>query len=177
MSSSELESAILIKVPEVEHLVRKYRKTLDPSEDWGVPAHVTLLYPFLSPVKIDHKVLEQLEFTIGSQSSFEIQFLRTEWFGDEVLWLSPEPALPFHELMRSLFSVFTELLPYGDANLEPTPHLTVAYRANLKVMRDAALQINSGLPINASVGSVSVMTGSQMSGSWTTLAEIPLRVD
>ena len=42
-----MESAILLCVPEAEKLVHEWRLKGDPSAARGVPAHVTLLYPFL----------------------------------------------------------------------------------------------------------------------------------
>ena len=43
------ESALVILVPEAEPLVRPFRHRFDPSAALGVPAHITLLYPFIAP--------------------------------------------------------------------------------------------------------------------------------
>ena len=42
-------SAVIVPVPEVEPPVRDLRRELDPSAAGGVPAHVTVMYPFLAP--------------------------------------------------------------------------------------------------------------------------------
>jgi hypothetical protein len=41
------ESALV--VPEAEPLVKPFRDRYDPSAAAGVPAHITLLYPFKQP--------------------------------------------------------------------------------------------------------------------------------
>lgn len=45
-----METAVLLRVPEAEPLVREWRAKGDPSAAHGVPAHVTLLYPFVPSV-------------------------------------------------------------------------------------------------------------------------------
>jgi hypothetical protein len=43
------ESAVLVPVPEAERGVSGHRNRLDRAAVWGVPAHVTVLYPFVPP--------------------------------------------------------------------------------------------------------------------------------
>jgi len=45
-----VESSLMIVVPEAERLVKPFREKYDPSAAVGVPAHITLLYPFKLPV-------------------------------------------------------------------------------------------------------------------------------
>jgi hypothetical protein len=42
-------SALIVLVPEVESLVGDFRRTFDISGTYGLGAHVTILFPFLSP--------------------------------------------------------------------------------------------------------------------------------
>ena len=46
---AKTESALVVLVPEAESLVRPFRERFDPSAALGVPAHITLLYPFIAP--------------------------------------------------------------------------------------------------------------------------------
>src|SRR5215471_17626442 len=41
-------------------LVKPFRDRYDPSAAAGVPAHITLLYPFKHPDEVDHAALEDL---------------------------------------------------------------------------------------------------------------------
>ena len=53
-------SALLVAVPEAEPAVAEHRARLDSSARDGVPAHLTVLYPFLPPASIDRAVLASL---------------------------------------------------------------------------------------------------------------------
>ena len=174
MFTSPVESAILIKVPQVESLVGRHRRDLDPSAEWGVPAHVTLLYPFLPPSEIDAKVLGRVATCVSGHRAFQVQFARAKWFGEEVLWLAPEPDSPFRELTATLFGAFPETPPYGGNIFDPTPHLTVADGAIIDQMREVESLVTAQLPIQASFTSVSVMVGSPETASWMTLVDLPL---
>jgi hypothetical protein len=55
-----VESSLMIVVPEAERLVKPFREKHDPSASAGVPAHVTLLYPFEQPAEINEIVLDNL---------------------------------------------------------------------------------------------------------------------
>jgi 2'-5' RNA ligase len=174
MTAAPVESAILIKVPEVEYIVGPHRRTLDPSAGWGVPAHVTLLYPFLHPSTIDADVLRRLTEVVARHPEFEVQFLQTEWFGKEVLWLRPEPDLSFRHLTHALAATFPATPPYGGEILDPTPHLTVAEGASFHDMRHAESAVVKQLPVHVSFSSVSVMVGAPKTNSWITIADMPL---
>jgi hypothetical protein len=174
MLTPPVESAIVIKVPEVESVVGTHRQALDPSEKWGMPAHVTLLYPFLPPSDIDAEVLARLETIVCRHQQFSVEFLHAGWFGDEVLWLSPEPDLSFRRLTTDLFVMFPETPPYGGSITYPTPHLTVADGASVHLMKAVESIVTENLPIKAVFDSVSVMIGSRESGSWKTIAELAL---
>ena len=174
MLKPPVESAIVIKVPEVESVVGIHRHALDPSEKWGMPAHVTLLYPFLPPSDIGAEVLTRLETIVCRHQQFSVEFLQAAWFGDEVLWLSPEPDVSFRRLMADLFAGFPQTPPYGGSITDPIPHLTVADGVSVHLMKEVESIVIAKLPIKAMFDSVSVMVGSPELGSWKTIAEIPL---
>ncbi len=90
-------------VPAAEPLVGGHRHNLDAAAAWGVPAHVTVLYPFVEPTAVDEYVLATLAAAVGSVAAFDCRFPRTRWFGEDVLWLDPEPAEPFGELIAAVW--------------------------------------------------------------------------
>ena len=51
------QSALIVAVPEAGEVVGRFRASLDRAALWGVPAHVTVLYPFLPPERINDEVL------------------------------------------------------------------------------------------------------------------------
>jgi hypothetical protein len=59
VNTEELQSALLLPVPAAESVVGPHRARRDASARDGVPAHVTVLYPFL-PTAIGPDVLAAL---------------------------------------------------------------------------------------------------------------------
>src|SRR3954454_4262257 len=70
------ESAVLVAVPEAEDVVGRFRARLDRSAAWGVPPHVTVLYPFVSADRIDSPVLDRLTRAVGSVPAFDVTLAR-----------------------------------------------------------------------------------------------------
>lgn len=60
------ESAILVPVPQAEPVVGHLRARLDRAAGRGVPAHVTVLYPFLPPAQITGTVLARAAAAVAS---------------------------------------------------------------------------------------------------------------
>jgi hypothetical protein len=100
------QSAVLVPVPEAERAVGGHRHRLDRAAARGVPAHVTVLYPFVPPSAITATVIAGLAGAVGSVSAFECEFAATAWFGEEVVWLAPRPDEPFRALTRAVSAAF-----------------------------------------------------------------------
>ncbi len=98
----------------------------------GVPAHVTLLYPFIEPSAIDTAVLALVAEAIASVPRFDVTFTAVRRWppGDDarqgVVWLAPEPDGPFRSLTEVLFAAFPGCPPYEGRHAEVIPHLTLA---------------------------------------------------
>ena len=143
------ESAVIVAVPEAEDVVGPHRAALDRYASWGVPAHVTLLYPFVSPPKIDDGVTRALADVLRTVPAFRITLSRIAWFGDSVVWLAPEPDQPFQMLTNALVARFPGHPPYGGGHVEVIPHLTIGQGAPVEALRAAAAAVEPQLPIDA----------------------------
>lgn len=166
-------SAVVVPVPEAEPRVGALRAELDPSAALGVPAHVTIMFPFLPPAGIDDGVLAALGEVFAAAPAFEAGFSTVSWFEDAVWW-APEPAAPFVALTHAVSARFG-MKPYeGVHGDDVVPHLTIGHRAPLDRMRAAETEVASGSPVRTTVRSALLMTGSRAAASWTTLAELPL---
>jgi len=170
------ESAVLVPVPDAERVVGRHRARLDRAAVEGVPAHVTILYPFVSPPQITAATIEVLAAAVGSVSSFDCRFPRTAWFGDEVLWLTPVPDGPFRALTRAVMAAFPGYLPYGGAIADVVPHLTVgdSPAGGVAELRAAEADVLGALPVRARISRAWLMTGTREPGSWQAVAELPL---
>jgi 2'-5' RNA ligase len=167
------ESVVLVAVPEAEDAVSQLRKRLDPAGALRVPAHITVLYPFVPPDRLDDAAIGDLAEAIASVPAFEAELTRVEWFDRAVLWLAPEPAERFQQLTDAVRRRFPGYLPYGGAHGEPVPHLTVGAGAPVDELRAAAQDVAEKLPIRTRVGRALLMQGLPDAG-WQVRAELPL---
>ena len=172
--SEPTESAVVVNVPVAEPVVGEHRLRLDAAASWGVPAHVTVLYPFVAPVDIDDVVLTALARAVSTVEPFEATWARTAWFDQGVLWVAPEPAGPFRALTEAVVREFPAYPPFGGQHPEIIPHLTVGNGAPLDDLLDAERVVSALLPFSMPITHVQVLAGTKASGSWRLLAEFPL---
>jgi hypothetical protein len=168
------ESALIVAVPEAEPAVETLRAAYDPSASWGVPAHITVLYPFLPPDRIDAAVLAAVAETVAAVPAFDLVLARTRRFGDQVLWLAPEPDAPLRALTAAVWDRFPDFPPYRGEIADVVPHLTVTDRQPPAVMAAADEQVRPWLPVPARVRAVRLLTGRPAPGAWRTVADFPL---
>src|SRR5690348_1437998 len=119
-----LRGGIIVPVPEAEPIVRAWRERYDAVASQGVPAHITLLYPFLSADALDADGQAFLTELFARTPSIRVRLVAIGRF-PEVVYLVPEPVDWFVELTRALSDRFG-LLPYGGLYESVVPHLTVA---------------------------------------------------
>ena len=110
-----------IRLPEP---LEELRLRHDPMAAEGVPAHVTLLFPFLATEDLTPAVRRRLARIASGVRPFSVRFDATGRFPG-VLWVAPEPAGPFVELTERLAAAFPDHPPYGGAHDDVIPHLTI----------------------------------------------------
>jgi len=169
-------SGVVVAVPEADPVVGQHRLLLDPAAARGVPAHVTVLYPFVSPPDLRSADIDRLGEALGDFVAFDAVFPRVDWFGDEVVWLAPEPAWQFRRLISVVGAAFPDLLPYGGEFDDVVPHLTIGgpSRGTVDELRAAGAAVAVQLPVRTRVAEVAVLAGSREAGSWRTVARLPL---
>ncbi|WP_456788409.1 2'-5' RNA ligase family protein [Cellulomonas sp. P5_C5] len=169
-------TAVLVPVPEAEPAVARHRATLDAATGWGIPAHVTVLFPFAPPDQLDADLLGALASAVASIPTFGCVFRRTGWFGDDILWLDPEPADAFRALTAAVVRAFPQWLPYRGEFSDVVPHLTVGERrlGDLDTLRAAEADVVPALPVAATVREALLVAGSDAPSSWRTVARLPL---
>jgi 2'-5' RNA ligase len=149
------ETALVIEVPEAEPLVSEWRAQYDWSAQRGVPAHITILYPFAPTERLDDRLLEGLERLFASQPAFSYRLPRVAHF-PEVAWLAPDPAEPFTALIELVVSTFPDYPPYEGIHDEVIPHLTVA-EGGVELQDEVEAALSPHLPIEAHADAVSLL--------------------
>jgi 2'-5' RNA ligase len=169
------QSALGVTVPEAEPWVKNLRERYDPTAAVGVPAHVTVLFPFISPDLITDSDLVRASETFQHFRPFGFKLEKIDRF-PESLYLVPEPDEPFISLTEAVAREFPEYPPYGGKFTEIVPHLTVANRsAELSTIAETELsEIMKELgPIHAVCSVVELYENS--SGHWRWAQSFPLK--
>jgi 2'-5' RNA ligase len=163
-------TALIVAVPEAEALVGAWRAKHDWSAQHGVPAHVTLLFPFVPSEEVDEQLIGDLRDLFGSQPAFAYRLPRVDRF-PEVAWLAPEPDEPFRRLTELIVSRYPDHPPYEGIHNDVIPHLTVGEGdTTLQDEIDAALTPH--LPIYAEARGVTLLLEDDM-GHWRVCGEFP----
>jgi 2'-5' RNA ligase len=165
------QTALLATVDEAEPLVGHWRRRFDSSAAAGVPAHVTVLIPFLDIERIDDAVIGDLGALIGARSPFTVRFSECRRF-PEVLYLAPAPDQPFRALTEAIVTRWPETPPYGGRFTEIIPHLTVAHDQPPPVLAEVAAALADRLPITATISAVGLFVSD--GHRWRRHLEFPL---
>jgi 2'-5' RNA ligase len=167
-------TSLLVLVPVAEPIAGPHRLRYDDSTAWGVPSHVTVLHPFMPAALVDDDVLARLAALFAAVPAFTATFRRTAWFGEEVLFLAPEPAEPFVALTAAVAAAFPEYPPYEGAYDGEHPHLTLAHTGTVEQHRAVEAAVQPQLPIAMDVRSVQLVQGSEEPHSFRVRASLPL---
>jgi 2'-5' RNA ligase len=165
-----LRTGLLIPVPEAEGLVGPFRAAHTPVAGRGTPAHITLLFPFVSVDAVSDQVVDALRSRFAAVAPFDFVLIRTARFL-EVVYLEPEPDEPFRELVRSLSADWPDHPPYEGAVTDVLPHLTVAYSADPMEMNRIDEELQEGLPIVCRATEAWLMADGP--GGWTLHERFP----
>jgi 2'-5' RNA ligase len=143
------ETALILPVPDAEALVGRWRAKYDSSAAVGVPAHMTLLYPFLWPGEVRADDVAGLTTIFASTPPLDVVFRRTGRFEPRVLFLAPEPEAPLLALMRRIWERWPECPPYHGtiAAADVRPHLTVADGPGAEHLDRIGFAVGDGLPL------------------------------
>jgi 2'-5' RNA ligase len=167
------QSAFILRVPEAEPFVARLRERFDPVARLGVPAHITLLFPFASPERITAGMLREARAIASAVAAFPFRLARIERFPG-TLYLAPEPGEPLVALTEALARSFPEFPPYAGEFDSIIPHLTVAHGTQDE-LRAAEDELRATWPVSGlevrSCGTLSLIENS--SGRWEPLAELP----
>jgi 2'-5' RNA ligase len=169
-----MPSAVIVRARLPAGLERLRRRLVGNAAD-GVPAHLTLLYPFIELEELDVGVRRRLRDVTRRQRPFDYRQVRmAEW--PDAIYVAVEPTDPFKRLHGDLQAAFPDWPIYGadaPAGFLFEPHITIAERqGKLEAgIREAAAW--RALPRPARATSIDVI-GTRPDGRWRLVWRVPL---
>jgi 2'-5' RNA ligase len=167
-----MPSAVVVRAhlpPGLERLRRQ--RVLSASV--GVPAHATLLHPFIEPEGLGPSVRRRLREVAEDHRPFDYRLSRQAAWPDAI-YVAVDPVEPFVHLHRDLQAAFPDWPIYGaGSDFEFEPHITVADRQGKLepgVSEDPAWR---ALPRSAHTQAIDVIA-TRPDGSWRLVWRIPL---
>lgn len=139
-----VEAALVVLVPEVESLVGAYRQAHDPSAAEGMPAHITIDYPFLPGVIPKRDLETELSNLFARTPPIPFAFTRLARF-PEVIYLPPNPDTAFKGLIDLVAGHFPDSPPYGGTITDIVPHLTIAQTKDQAILNSVERQLENEL--------------------------------
>jgi hypothetical protein len=155
-------TALLVAVPEAEPLVGELRLQHDRSAALGVPAHITLLFPFAPPEELDEG---ELAIFFAGFPAFDFILDRVERFEDGLVWLRPEPSAPFSDLIAAIAQRWPSYPPYEGLHDQVIPHLTVS---------ESPIDLDLPLPVPSRATEVALYVEDEATGRWSRRATFQL---
>lgn len=131
----------------------------------GVPAHVSLLYPFLPADELDEDVINALSDLLAQSGPMTVALDEVQR-QDEFVALRPDPITGLRELSAAVQARWPDVVPYDGRFGDVDPHVTIALHTTAERATTIAEQIVPPLvPISAELRDVWLVAYS--GGRWT----------
>jgi 2'-5' RNA ligase len=186
-------TALLLPVPAADPLLRKVADRFPATARPGLPAHLTVLYPFVPAESLAAATVRACAEIAERTSPIDVRFTRCRVRG-EMAYLGPEPVAPVDALLRAVRARWPGLTPYGGRFPDAPAHVTLALdgRSSDHAVREGARKPVSGervsgrmravarlvdplLPIGTTLDKLMLVTVGE--GGWAVRGGWPLAAD
>ena len=167
------ETALITRTPEAEPYIAHYRERYDPPARRNVPAHVTILYPFMAPTLVTAGVLERLRGVARAVPCFDYRMARTQRF-PVTLYLAPDPDTSFSALIHGVVREFPDYPPFEGKFDTVVPHITVAH-GDEPLLCELEVELRIALPgAGVAARCTELILIENSSGRWEQMEVFPL---
>lgn len=169
-----METAIIVPVEGAELLLAAAATVFGFDRPPGVPAHVTLLYPFVDAERLLVGHAHEAQRALSDVQPFECSFSSIGRFDDPpvAIYLEPKPVEQFSAMIEALIAAFPKFPPHGGAVEEVVPHLTIVESADRNLGAEVEEWVKPHLPVRTSVQGFSIYT--QTDTGWVERFKLPL---
>jgi 2'-5' RNA ligase len=141
----------------------------------GVPAHLTMLYPFIEGADLTSEVRRDLEHVARERHQFDY-VLRGSAIWPDTLYVAVEPTRPFVALQAALQAAFPAYPIYGrEATFEFVPHVTIVEGPDVDDPAVRTAGAWRALPVPARATAIELIA-TRPDGVWRLIWRIPLGV-
>ena len=156
-------SAVIVRARLPAGLERLRRRSVADAEE-GVPAHLTLLYPFVEPASLDIVVRRTIAAVAARHAAFDYRLDRAARWPDTI-YVAVAPVEPFVALQDDLARAFPRYPIYGEPpGFEFVPHVTIAEGSSTDDPATARDPGWTDLPRAASASAIEVIASD--GGGW-----------
>ena len=140
-------TALVVPIRAADPAIGELRREHTPSGREGMPAHATLLAPFIHSSRLDNLDRHRLRDVVGRFPAFDLR-LSSFGFFEHIgcLWLDPRPREPFVAMTKALLEIYPEIEYPPDAT-EIVPHVTIGSRLSEEQQEQIKQELAPRLPI------------------------------
>lgn len=147
------QTGLVVPVPAADALLGLVESRHPGTVREGVPAHVSLLYPFVDAAELDERVTRALSELVADHEPMAVEFAECYRWGGFVA-LRPDPIEGLIELTRKARDRWPDLVPYEGLYGDVEPHVTVALRASDETVLMIEREVSEQLPISVELHEV-----------------------
>lgn len=143
-------TALALLIPAADPIVDPWRQRYDPHAAAGVPAHVTVLYPWIPADRVTEDDLAAVAELVGRRPALRLTFAALGRFPTG-LWLAPDPVEPVRELTDAVVARWPAYPPYGGRFDVVQPHLTIVDGTDPATLAHVVDDVEPKLPLTVDV--------------------------
>jgi 2'-5' RNA ligase len=122
------QTALVLPVPAADPLLAAVAARYPDAVREGLPAHLTVLYPFVPADELDASVMQACAQIVRGIAPITVRFTRCQ-VRPELIYLPPEPADQVQRLLEEVWARWPALLPYGGKYADASAHVSIALGA------------------------------------------------
>jgi hypothetical protein len=150
------QTGLVLLVPDLDPVIGRWRERYDPVTAYGMPAHVTVVYPWKPAATITASDRAALAELARALPTIELSFAGFGSF-DKTLWLDPQPTDPIRRLVDAVVARWPDHLPYGGQFAVVVPHVTVSDGRDPTGMQHVVDDVELQLPRSTRVAELTLM--------------------
>ncbi len=163
-------TALVLLTPELDPLLTRVRARCPSAVRAGIPAHLTLLHPFVPEAVLDDRARRRCAEIMRARPRMGVRFDACE-VRPGFVSVVPRPVAPLMDLIAEIRAAWPDVEPYG-GRYPAHPHVTLGLHVPAPDEQDVVEIVMRALPLDVawSEGLLVVVTGS----GWAVRDRFPL---